>query len=106
MEADADDSAKVILTLNLLGRRVNARSLTEHFKSNNGHFRTYLGERDASFSANCNILKAMLEAPQVSHHTTDIRSILEYVCESWWSGAIKDKWVSTQISRSKVRDRD
>lgn len=94
MQADADDSAKTILTLNLVGRRVHAKSLAEHFRSKKGHFCTYLGERDASFSANCNVLRALLEAPDIQDHVADIKGILEFLCESWWSGAIKDKWVS------------
>ena len=94
MQADADDSAKAILTLNLLGRQANAKSLTEHFRSKNGHFCTYPGERDASFSANCNVLRALLETPQVQDHAADITSILTFLCETWWSGGIRDKWVS------------
>jgi len=94
VQADADDSAKVILSLNLLGRRVHAHSLTEHFRSENNHFRTYLGERDASFSANCNVLRAVLEAPNANDHIVDIENIAEFLCASWWCGASKDKWVS------------
>ena len=94
MQADADDSAKATLTLNLLGRGVDANPLAEHFRSKNGHFCTYPGERDVSFSANCNVLRALLEAPNIYDHQTDIQRVLEFLCESWWSGAIKDKWVS------------
>ncbi|KAL9100074.1 MAG: hypothetical protein Q9163_004515 [Psora crenata] len=99
IQADADDSAKTILSLNLLGRPVHAKSLTEHFRSNNSHFRTYLGERDASFSANCNVLRALLEAPGAQDHIADIKNIADFLCESWWSGAIQDKWnISSQYS--------
>lgn len=96
MQADADDSAKAVVTLNLLGRRVCAKPLADHFRSKNGHFCTYPGERDASFSANCNVLRALLEAPDANHHVADMKSTLDFLCESWWSGAIKDKWVSGQ----------
>ena len=98
MQADADDSAKVILTLNLLGQQVHAKSLTDHFRSENGHFCTYPGERDASVSANCNVLRALLEAPRPQDYITDITSILTFLCETWWSGGIRDKWVSRQES--------
>lgn len=101
MQADADDSAKAILTLNLLGRRVHAKSLAEHFRSKNGHFCTYLGERDASFSANCNVLRALLEVPDAQDHVAEMNSILYFLCESWWTGAIKDKWVSRQQAPEK-----
>ena len=94
MQADADGSAKVILSLNLLGRRVHAKSLTKNFRSKNNHFYTYLGERDASFSTNYNVLRALLEVPNANDHIADIKSIAEFLCESWWSGATKDKWVT------------
>ena len=94
MQADADDSAKAILTLNLLGRRVHAKSLTDHFRLSNHHFRTYLGERDASFSANCNVLRAILEVPNAYDHIADVKNVAYFLCDSWWSGTIEDKWVS------------
>ncbi|MCJ1344331.1 hypothetical protein MMC31_002534, partial [Peltigera leucophlebia] len=61
--ADAGDTAKAILTLYLLGRTTSLDAMIEHFRSKQGHFQTYLGERDVSFSANCNILKAILGDP-------------------------------------------
>ena len=69
----------------------------KRFRTKDGHFCTYLGERDVSFSANCNILIAVLEAPDMFRYSTEINNILEYLCESWWRGAIRDKWVSGDI---------
>lgn len=93
MLADVDDTARAILTLNLLGKETNPESMIYHFKSEHGHFSTYPGERNASFSANCNVLKALLESPCVKGYEMDVASITTFLCDSWWSGAIKDKWV-------------
>ena len=93
IQADADDTAKTILTLNLLGRPVRAKRMTQNFKSKNGHLHTYLGERDPSFSANCNALRALLAAPDASEYMREMTSLLEFLCDSWWSGSSKDKWV-------------
>ena len=94
MLADADDSAKAISTLNLLGRHVHAKSLVEKFWSQKGHFQNYTGERNASLSTNCNVLRALLEVPNARDHVAEITSILEFLCEAWWNGATKDKLVS------------
>lgn len=92
--ADADDTAKAILTLYLLGRTTSLDAMIEHFRSKQGHFQTYLGERNVSLSANCNILKAILADPGFPKYESDIWAITSYLCDSWWNGAVKDKWVS------------
>ena len=92
--AVADDTTKAILTLFLLRRAINLGAMIEHFRSKQGHFQTYLGERNVSFSANCNILKAILADPGLPKYESDISSITSYLCDSWWKGAVKDKWVS------------
>lgn len=96
IQADADDSARAILTLNLIGRRAHLKAVAEHFKSKDGHFHTFLCERDASFSANCNVLKALLETPDVHEYINEVVSILTFLCDAWWRGASRDKWVCQQ----------
>ena len=91
--ADADDTAKVLLTLNLLGKATNPEQMIYHFKSENGHFRTYPGETDASFSANCNILIALTHMSNVEDYSSSISSIVAFLSETWWNGTPKDKWV-------------
>ena len=89
--ADADDTAKAILTLYLLGRTTSLDAMIEHFRLKQGHFQTYLGERDDSFSANCHILKAILVDPGLPKYESDVSRIMSYLCDSWWKGAVKDK---------------
>ncbi len=96
--ADADDTAKALLTLNLLKKQTSPESMINHFRSKYKHFLTYPGERDASFSANCNVLKALLESPDVNCYKAEVSSIASFLCDSWWSGAVKDKWVCHQYS--------
>ena len=98
MMPDSDTSAKGALALILLGRKVYVKFLVEHFRSKQGHFYTHPGERDASVSANCSVLRALLEAPNPQDHVADITNILEFLCEKWWSGGFKDKWVSPAAS--------
>ena len=57
------------------------------------HLRTYYGERDHSFSANCNGLMAILHAPDSNKYLSHIETITEFLCASYLSGIIKDKWV-------------
>ena len=92
--SDADDTAKTILTLNLLGRDIRPDAMISYFKTNEGHFCTYPGERDASFSANCNILQALLYACNPQEYKEHIISTTSYLCEAWWKGEATDKWVS------------
>ncbi|KAF2764025.1 hypothetical protein EJ03DRAFT_378939 [Teratosphaeria nubilosa] len=92
-EADVDDTAKTITCLNLLGQSANPSRMVEVFEADN-HFRTYAGERDPSFTADCNALLALLHQPDVSAYAHQIRKITLFLCDYWWKsdGKIKDKW--------------
>lgn len=98
MLADADDTAKAVITLNLLGSDTSPERMISTFKTDDGHILTYPSERDPSFSANCNALIAILQAPGVSKHVQLIESLTEYLCQSWSSGRLKDKWVKLKVS--------
>jgi hypothetical protein len=52
---DADDTAKGIAALRILGTSASVNGLVQMFETAD-HFRTYPGERNPSFSANCNVL--------------------------------------------------
>ena len=96
---DADDTARTILALQLLGRDASTQQLIDHFQSDNGYFRTYLGERDASFSANCNVLLALLYSSDIQQNILQIVRTFTFLCDSWWAGKARDKWVSCGIKR-------
>lgn len=94
---DADDTAKTILTLNLLAEVAKPDQMIDHFKSENSHFRTYPGETDASFSANCNVLIALTHMPDLEGYSSCIESIITFLSEAWWNGAQRDKWVGSEV---------
>jgi len=95
--ADADDTAKALHTLNLLGRNASPSRMISHFRNDNGFFRTYPAERNASFSANCNALSALLHSPNVGDYAADIVTNASFLCDLWWKGDIKDKWVGDAL---------
>ena len=93
--ADADDTAKTILALNLLGCSTSPRTLLQEFEDKT-HFKTYQQERDPSFSANCNVLNALLHVENPSDYTPQIAKTLEFLCDTFRSSdkTVRDKWVS------------
>ncbi|KAI0861469.1 Copalyl diphosphate synthase [Xylaria cubensis] len=92
-EADVDDTAKTISSLNMLGRPVSPKSLIDVFEAET-HFRTYAGERDPSPTANCNALLALLHQPDVSLFSGQIFKVAKFLVDFWWQadGKIVDKW--------------
>jgi hypothetical protein len=58
------------------------------------HFQTYKLERNASFSANCNVLSALLHVENPVEYTQQIAKAATFLCRFWMSGDVKDKWVS------------
>lgn len=64
------------------------------------HFKTYDGERNPSFSANCNVLVALLSQPDPSAYQSQITKVLRFLINLWWDsdGWIEDKWVRGYIS--------
>jgi len=96
--SDADDTAKAITTLEILGRRASPDNMIKKFEARD-HFRTYGFERNPSFSANCNVLKALLHAqPSPNQYAAEIEKAIRFICNCWWGthGNIADKWVQTR----------
>lgn len=95
LESDADDTAKALTVLNMLGAPTTADPMIRKY-STGSHFRTYEGERDASFTTNCNVLVALCHSTNVSDHAGDIAMVMRFLCKTWWHHryAIQDKWVS------------
>lgn len=67
------------------------------------HFRTYGMERNPSFTANCNVLSALLEQPEPERYSAQITKITDFLCNQWWESDedIKDKWVRTWMPKSE-----
>ena len=90
-----DDSAKIVSTLNMLDVNIPAQRLCEIYETPT-HFRVYPRERDASFSANCNALAALLHQPDIERYRIQVAKIARFLCAKQWHAdeKIDDKWVS------------
>ncbi|KAI9692681.1 MAG: hypothetical protein M1820_009475 [Bogoriella megaspora] len=89
---DADDTAKAFQALYCLGKTsVDVNPMIDAFESE-GCFRTYSLERNPSFSANCNVLKALLSDPNPKRYTQRISTTISYLCKTWMSQPLVDKW--------------
>lgn len=93
-----DDTAKTILCMKKLGRRSSPEAMIDSFETAT-HFCTYQGERNPSFTANCNALSALVAQPAPSHYSKQILKVVEFLCTAWWESDenIKDKWASTTL---------
>ncbi|KAK1138447.1 hypothetical protein N8T08_002503 [Aspergillus melleus] len=89
--ADADDTARAFLAITLLGSKVSPSALVKHFEASN-HFQTYKLERNPSFSANANILIALLQTPDPGIYTTQIEKAVRFILSGWEDGELLDKW--------------
>ncbi|RHZ53907.1 uncharacterized protein CDV56_101521 [Aspergillus thermomutatus] len=93
IQPDADDTAKAITCLNLLGADVSVSALVDNF--NHGEcFKTYPQERNSSISTNCNVLMALLSNPtNIANHSAVITKVTRYLCKKWFTTQIiTDKW--------------
>ena len=105
IDSDADDTAKAILALNLMGKPTSPEGLVKAFEVGK-HFMTYPRERDSSFSVNCNVLEALLHCPNPAPHTPQIEKTARFVYNWWYKSndPIRDKWVSLDILLTVVTD--
>ncbi|KAK8036506.1 hypothetical protein PG991_001643 [Apiospora marii] len=93
LPADVDDTAKTILCMNKLGRPSSPEAMIDSFETST-HFCTFHGERNPSFTANCNALSALLAQPAPSRYSKQILKATEFLCTTWWESdeKISDKW--------------
>ncbi|RAH55100.1 Ent-kaurene synthase [Aspergillus piperis CBS 112811] len=91
MLADADDTAKSIYSLDLLGRPIDCTPLLQAFECPT-HFKTYSLETNESFSVNCNVMIALLACQVPSKHVAQISKALRFLCSAWDNGEWSDKW--------------
>ncbi|KAL8941934.1 MAG: hypothetical protein Q9216_001962 [Gyalolechia sp. 2 TL-2023] len=88
---DADDTARAIWSLHLLGRQQSSNPMITTFE-NTKHFKTYSMESNPSFSANCNILIALAHSSDPKKHTAAILKAAQFLCDAWYDGEARDKW--------------
>lgn len=88
---DADDTARALVTLSRLGRATDPTQMLSQFEAHD-HFRTYDLERNPSFSANCNVLTALLSIDTNNQYDTQIKKTVDYLLREWDAGDTRDKW--------------
>ncbi|PLB51302.1 Ent-kaurene synthase [Aspergillus steynii IBT 23096] len=89
--ADADDTARTFLASTYLGSQLSPSALVKHFEAPD-HFQTYRLERNPSFSANANILLALLRTSDPGVYTTQIKKAVRFILAGWNNGQLLDKW--------------
>lgn len=88
---DADDTARCLLTAELLGEEVDFSPMISKFRAE-PCFKTYEMERNPSFSANCNVLLALVSSKNAQKHGQEIEAISKYLLALWRAGNVSDKW--------------
>lgn len=81
-----------ISLLSLLGESVGVDGLLAQFEAPT-HFVSYQGERNASFSVNCNVLLCLLRRKDVSLFTSQVVKAASFLAQLWYDSKVKDKWV-------------
>lgn len=102
-KVDFDKHTRVDLALNLMDRRINARSvleLLEQYKAQEQQSGSVPGYRGICLASSCHVLLSLLEAPDLQDHQGDHDRILTSICEDWWEGDPKDAEVYQMIRRS------
>jgi len=89
---DADDTARTILSLIMLGEHPNVEPMLAEFEAKLC-FVTFHGERNPSLSANCNILLSLLRSSDRAKYSSQISKAATYISSSWLAGKVQDKWV-------------
>ena len=78
----------------MLDKPKSPDSLLKRFERDH-HFVTYVGERNPSLSANCNVLLSLLHASEPGQYTKQIQLTARYICDCWSTNQdhVRDKWV-------------
>jgi hypothetical protein len=88
---DADDTARSLITLQLLGQPTSFASMVQQFEAHD-HFRTYELESHPSFSANCNVLLALQNLDVVDQYEEQVSKTLTFVLQRFENDDMRDKW--------------
>lgn len=98
VEPDAENTAKAISALCLLGRSVSPQGLIIRYETRD-YFKTYTQDRNPSFRTNCHVLKAMLDLlPGNTGQMSQINKVVTFLCNCWWTtnGRIEDHLVCSR----------
>lgn len=100
--ADSDDTARALIALRYAGKHISVQHMIDTYEGKT-HFKTYHGERNSSFSANCNVLTCLLGLTDEQRVTyvPQIAKAMSYLCREAFKDSVRDKWVSSHMSHPK-----
>ena len=85
VESDADNTARAISTLSLLGRTCSPRGLIIRYETRE-FFKTYTQDRNPNLRTNCLVLKALLDIfPQNQEQMPQIETTVKFISNCWWT---------------------
>ncbi|KAG8170178.1 hypothetical protein KVR01_000923 [Diaporthe batatas] len=94
---DADDTAKTILALRYLGNKdFSIDPLLATFETEE-HFLTYQGERNPSFSTNCNVLMCLGMLENALEYTSQITKTVKFLSDRIFAAQLTDKWNRSEL---------
>ncbi|KAF7905074.1 uncharacterized protein EAF01_005595 [Botrytis porri] len=88
---DVDDTSKGLETLCYLGHSSSAEGVIQAFEGKE-HFLTYRGERNPSFSANCNVLIFFLDRDDRAQYVPQISKTVQFLASQAFNENVKEKW--------------
>ncbi|KAI0598800.1 terpene synthase family protein [Biscogniauxia sp. FL1348] len=96
LSSDVDDTARALISMGLVtsdSRGLNIEPMISRFATDT-HYRTYPFERNPSFTANCNVLLALLRQGNMPQHLPEVVKVVKFITHYWWrhDGNIRDKW--------------
>ena len=95
--ADADDTAKTMIALSRIGRKVRPDRLILEF-DNGSYFVTNKGEKTPSVATNSIVLLALLHLPDPYQYAAQISRVADYLCSAWNHGSFTDRWVCVKAA--------
>lgn len=92
VECDANNTARSISALGLMGTSVTAQGMIDRYETKE-FFKTFPQDRNPSFATNCLILKSFLEISSRLHaDLAQIQKLVRFISNCWWTtnGPIED----------------
>lgn len=99
---DVDDTSKGLEALHYLGYNSSAEAVIRIFEGEE-HFLTYPGERNPSFSANCNVLIFLLGRDDRTQYVPQITKAVRFLASQAFNKNVKEKWVGLKLPRGKTK---
>lgn len=91
---DADNTAKAIAALLLMGKKPSVKGLIDTFERRD-HFATYVEAPDADFTVNCNVMTCLLMVDDPCSHVYQVAKIARFVTATAFKGKVQEMTASS-----------